>query len=67
MVKQVNYKNPIVYNSYDIALLQEKKSSVSKLLDEFNIEKDYIGISFIEWDFKIVEDPVVLLPRGVTI
>lgn len=49
---------PYIYNSYDIAILQDKQHIGERLLEEFNLSLGFIGVSFIEWAFRKVEGPV---------
>lgn len=57
-LQKLNVTKPLIYNSYDIAILQEKNKNADDLLNEFGIKEGYIGVSFIEWAFRKVEGPV---------
>jgi len=57
-LSKLNVTKPLIYNSYDIAILQDKNTSSNQLLSEFKISEGFIGVSFIEWAFRKVEGPV---------
>jgi polysaccharide pyruvyl transferase WcaK-like protein len=57
-LKKLNVEKPRIFNSYDIAILQEKFHSDDSLLFEFDIAPNFIGVSFIEWSFRKAEGPV---------
>jgi len=56
-LNQLHVKKPQIFNSYDIAILQDKNAT-NKLKSEFRLTNGYVGVSFIEWAFRKVEGPV---------
>ena len=48
---------PYQFNTYDIALLQNKADE-SEMAKEYGIEKGFVGVSCIQWGFRKVEGPV---------
>ncbi|MFT4071753.1 MAG: polysaccharide pyruvyl transferase family protein [Dysgonamonadaceae bacterium] len=54
---ELNVRKPKIFNSYDIAILQDKNQK-NEVLKEFGLAKGFIGVSFIEWAFRKVDGPI---------
>lgn len=51
-------KAPYIFNSYDIALLQNSnKELIDSLLKEFQITPGFVGLSALDWTFRKVQGP----------
>lgn len=58
ILKEWNCKAQHIFNSYDIALLQNVDMELVKpLLEEFNITSGFIGLSVLDWPFRKAKGP----------
>ncbi|SHK66472.1 polysaccharide pyruvyl transferase family protein [Fibrobacter sp. UWH4] len=58
ILKEWHCKAPHIFNSFDIALLQDSASEkTQQLLNEFGIESGFIAVSVIDWLFRKAKGP----------
>ena len=58
ILRDWNCKAQYIFNSYDIALLQNIDTELVKpLLEEFNITSGFIGLSVLDWPFRKAKGP----------
>lgn len=58
ILKEWKCKATYIFNSYDIALLQDSnKRLIDSLLKEFQITPGFIGLSALDWAFRKVQGP----------
>lgn len=59
LLSQLNITRPHIFNSYDIAILQEKLNDNNNLLTKVGINNnEYICVSVIDWLFRKAKGPV---------
>ena len=59
ILKEWKCKSAFQFSSYDIALLQNINNlNAQTLLDEFGIQKGFVGVSCINWSFRRVNGPI---------
>lgn len=59
LLSQLKITKPQIFNSYDIAILQEKLGEKNNLFTEIGInDNEYICVSVIDWLFRKAQGPV---------
>lgn len=59
LLSKLNITRPHIFNSYDIAILQEKLNENNNLLTKIGINNpEYICVSAINWSFRKAQGPV---------
>lgn len=59
LLSQLNITKPHIFNSYDIAILQEKLEEKNNLFTRIGINNDeYVCVSVIDWLFRKAKGPV---------
>lgn len=57
LLKELKVKKPYCFNSFDIAILQEKSKNGDELMKEFGINGDFVCVSSICWSFRKAKGP----------